>query len=812
MRGTRERLALSSRDLFPEIPPEAFPFPSTAEVEPADTVLCQERGMAALELGFTLDAPGYNIFLAGATGTGRSTAVRLLLSRLAPSLPTPPDRVLVKNFSDPDRPRLITLPPGQGPALARRMEGLVDAVRRRAPSILEDKAIEAAREELTRKVAERQRALLEQLERSLKEDGFALVQMEAGGMVRPEVLPVWEGRPVPLEELESLASRGLIPTSVVESLRTKHALYHEALNEVMRSVREAAREAESAFREVLRRTLATLVEPLLAEIREAFRVEELTRYLEELREDLVAGFEELASGGKEAFEERLKAYRVNVLVSREPGSGAPVVFENHPSYTNLFGTVERVGLPGPPPTHMNVKAGSVLAADGGFLVLSAIDLLLEPGSWEGLKRTLKSGLLEIQAPWSAFFPGPSFLKPEPIPVKVKVALVGTPFLYYLLLERDPDFSKIFKVKAEFDAVMETDSRALEYYARVVARIVRDEGLLHVTADGLSALVGFGTREAGRRGKISARFSEVADVLREASFIARREGKGTVGREEVERALEARRERHGLLEAKVKEAIQEDLILIETEGFRVGRINGLSVYDLGDSSFGKPTRITASASPGRAGIINVEREARLSGGIYDKGVLIIAGYLRRQYARERPLSITASLCFEQSYAGVEGDSASVAELLALLSEISGVPLDQGVAVTGSINQHGDVQPVGAVNEKIEGFFDLCAARGLTGSQGVIIPRKNVPDLALKAEVRKAVEEGRFHIWAVERVEEAIEIATGVPAGERGPDGEFPPGTFNRAVEDALARFSRALQEGPPDYPPAPGAPGVPWTGR
>ncbi len=489
-------------------------------------------------------------------------------------------------------------------------------------------------------------------------------------------------------------------------------------------------------------------------------------------------------------------FQVNVLVDNSETKGAPVIIETSPTYRNLFGTIERNidRLGGLWRTDFTkIKSGSFLRANGGYLVLNALDVFIEPGVWVALKRTLRNRTLEMQSFDPFYLFASSALKPEPIEVKVKVVMIGDAYLYYTLYAVDEDFKKIFKIKADFDTVMDKKAETLLQYASFIRKISQDEKLLPFDRSGVAAVIEYGVRLAGRQKKLSTEFHRITDILREASYWAKKEGRNQVTEKHVDQAISEKVYRLKMMEDKIQEMIDEGLILIDAEGAKVGQVNGLSIFDTGEYSFGRPTRITAKTSLGKAGIINIEREADLSGRTHNKGVLILAGYLRGKYAQEKPLTLTASLAFEQSYSGVDGDSASSSEVYAILSSLANVPLRQDIAVTGSINQHGEIQPIGGVNQKIEGFFDVCRSRGLTGSQGVIIPYQNVDDLMLRKEAVEEVKVGKFHIYPIKTIDEGIEILTGLPAGERRADGSYPEGTVNYLVDEKLKELALKIRE-------------------
>ncbi len=798
MARTKPETLLSPRDLRWNCPLSSVGRAGKARSVPG--TVGQERALEALRVGLELYAPGYNVFVSGLTGTGRTTTVKRILEELSPRCAVPRDRCYVFNFDDPQCPMLLSLPAGKGVVLAREMDSLVRFLRDRVPALLEGADFEEKRREATAEFARKEKDLVQGFQERIEKEGFAVVQVPVGPLQRPAVYPLLDGKPVPEEEIERAVEEGRLPKKEGADVLERLEGVREELQDVLRGARDLARKAQDAVEELFRDCLRLLLEGHMADLKKTFREEpSILSFLKAVERDFIentpppgtaAGEGEGASEWREELEAVLARYTVNVLIDRSRYKGCPVVVENYPTFTNLFGTIE-AGGPGRerrPPDHRSIVPGSLLRADGGYLLLSAKDLLSESGVWDHLKRALKSGRLEIQPPPEGFRFGQVTLKPRPVDIQVKVILIGDPGVYDFLYMNDSDFRKIFKVLADFDSSMPLTGENLAHFALVARRICEKEGLRTPDRSALAACAEFAVRDAGRRDRISTRFNEVADVLREADFHASREGGKRILGAHVRAAVEGRAARHRSLEDRVFRMLRENLILVSTEGKKVGQVNGLSVYQMGYHSFGKPTRITASTSAGGVGIINIEREARLSGGIYDKGVLIIAGWMRRVFAQERPLSLTASLSFEQSYSGVDGDSASVAEICALLSELSGIPIDQGFAVTGSVNQHGEIQPVGGVNEKIEGFFRLCSERGLTGNQGCVIPASNTEDLMLAPRVVEAVRAGKFQVHAAGNLDQVFRILMGVPAGERGVDGRFPEGTLFAAVAAKLEKYA------------------------
>jgi ATP-dependent Lon protease len=817
----RERARLRPEDLTWACPEQVLAFEGTDAVTPVEGTIGQDRALRALRLGLELQSPGYNIFVSGLLGTGRTTTVKELLAEIAPRCSVPRDRAYVRNFATPDRPRLLTLGAGRAAPFAREVKNLAGHLRERLPAAFEEKEVTRQREEIENRYEAMQKAKIEEFQALLESQGFALVSVQSGPMSHPDVFPTHDGKPMPLPAFDELVEEGKVPGTEAERIRQRLPELQAEMRERLRQGREIARQMGKEIEDFHRAVGLGVIEGELEDIREHFGdFSGVAAWIEEVQKDIIENLPLLASRQEgeaaQAVEQFCRRYEVNVLSDHGNAKGCPVVIAANPTHTTLFGTIERaMEAPGVFRTdHTMIKGGSLLDADGGYLLVNALDVLQQPGVWQFLMRTLKCRQLEIGLPEYAFLGMTTGLKPEPIDLHLKVVLIGEPWYFDVLYRNDPDFRKIFKIKADFTPDMPLKDENIEHFAKVVARICEKEGLKHLSREALGRLVEENVRIAGRRDRLSTRFAHVADIVREADYWCREEGEIVIKRRHVQRALDERIYRLSSLDSRIQEMMEKDILIIRTEGTATGQVNGLSVYDLGYHSFGKPTLITASTAVGQAGIISIEREARLSGGIYDKGVLIISGWLRRNFARHRPLALTASLCFEQSYSGVDGDSASITEIFALLSDLSGIPIDQGIAVTGSINQMGEIQPIGGANEKIEGFFNLCRARGLTGSQGVIIPRRNVDDLMLPGDLVEEVRAGRFSIYAISSVEDGIEILTGVPAGVRGKDGEFQEGTVYRAVDERIGECLLALR-GPgrdkedwkPLNPPA-GAPPAP----
>ncbi len=799
---------MTTKTQFEELPPEnlrlrinpdAIPFATTEECEPCVEIIGQERAIKAIQTGLDIKSLGYNIFITGMVGTGRTTTVKQLLERLEKKEQTPDDILYVNNFKNPDEPTLIMLPGGQGRKFRDAVDSMIEMLKVHIPELLKSKYYTDKREALIEAQQAKQKEILEKFEETAAGQGFSVVQVQMGLFVRPDLVPVIEDTPTPFAKLEGLVKEKKFPQKSLDELRKKY----EQLTGEMETVFERLREIDEETRTLLRNWDIEAITPIIkggiSGVRDKFAPPSIADYLANVEENLTNNIdlfktqkknEDKDDRTRDAAVDAFLEYRVNLIVDNTDVKGEPVIIETNPTYVNLFGTIEStVSRWGVLQTDFTkIKAGSFLKANGGYLVVNALDALIEPGVWTTMKRTLRNQIFEIQNYMAMYLISTQRLKPQPIKTSVKVVLIGDAFIFNLLYFQDDDFKKIFKIKAEFDSEMVRDDKALGDLARFAKKIVDEDGLLPMDKTGLAGLIEYATRIAGRQRKVSTRFHILADVVREASYWAKSGGRTMIGRDDVDKAILERFERVSLIEDKIQEMIEEGSILIDTQGAVVGQVHGLSVYDMGQFAFGKPTRITARTSVGRAGVINIEREADMSGPTHNKGVLILGGYLRGKYAQKKPFALSASLAFEQSYSGVEGDSASSTEIYAILSSLSKLPLRQDIAVTGSVNQKGDIQPIGGVNEKIEGFFDVCRAKGLTGTQGVIMPRQNIQNLMLRPDVVEAVSKGQFHVYPVTSVDEGIEILTGVEAGPPREDGTFEEGTVHDLVDKELQRLA------------------------
>jgi lon-related putative ATP-dependent protease len=818
MTDLREELRVPLDKLTWEGTLEGFVGRSTADTEPRQDIIGQDRAVKALRLGLGMKSFGYNIFVSGHHGSGRTAAVKRLLEERDSDTVIPNDLCYVNNFNNADQPRLLILQAGKGRIFKQQMADLIDSLQKKIPAIFESEEFHSARNEIVNRHMGEQKALFKNFENKVNSENFMMVQVQFGPFTRPDLAPVVVGNPMKMEQLESLVEEGKFEAEELEKIKEKYKELSRDMEQIFKKSREIDKSIQADLEELAKQWVGPLLSELVESIEEEHDSEEVKVYLKEVQADIVAHLDRfrprlVSPGGGLAMQvgqgpaevggapmlvppdpEGFHDYEVNLLVDNSETKGAPVVFETTPTFRNLFGTVERVvdrtGLWSSDFRH--IKAGSFLKANGGFLVLHARDTVTEMGVWQTLIRSLRNQVLEIQTdPYSFLFT--SALKPEKIPISLRVIIIGEPEIYDILHWYDEDFRRIFKVKAEFDPTMPNTDDNRSKLVGFVANICSEENLLPLDPSGVEALTRLGVRLAGRKKKITAHFDRIADIVREADLRAREDGKELVSSSHVIQAHEDRIERVNMIEDKIQELIEDGILIIDTEGDRVGQINGLSVYSLPEFSFGRPSRITVKTSMGKSGIINIEREADLSGNSFNKGVLILAGFLRDRFAQDKPLNLTASICFEQSYSGVDGDSASSTELYALMSALSGQGIDQGIAVTGSVNQHGEVQPIGGVNEKIEGFFKVCKAKGLNGKQGVMIPTTNIGDLMLNSEVIQAVNEGQFHLWAVDHIDQGIELLTGTPAGQPDDEGNYPEDSINGLVNQRLEELSKGMKE-------------------
>jgi len=791
-----ESLRLTPDQLRWTLDTSTLPFATTDELEPLDEILGQERGVDALRFGIGIRRPGYNILVTGAPGSGRMDAVRKVLAKVEHNGIAPGDLCYLNNFKNPEAPILIRLGPGLGTKLKKGMQGLVDELKKEVPKLFESSEYLTRKNEINEVYEKKTASFFMNLEKQVKEAGFALVTFQGRQGQPPEVMPVVDGEPTPVLKLEQMVEKGRFPRDEFERIKAKHVEIKTEIDSIFLQIRTLQKEIQEKNRLADKLMFSSLAGDLIAPLKSEFNCAELDGYFQHMIDDMVdniAIFFNQERPPQMPVGDPFEQYSVNVLVDNEEQQGPPVIIEEYPTYRNLFGSIERiVDRSGVWRTDFSrIKAGSFVRANGGYLVLNLLDAIMEPGVWQSLKRALKSRKMEIQTYDPFYLFTTSSMKPEPIEMDIKVIVLTDTYMYHLLQRYDEDVPKIFKVRADFDSTMDKTGEVVTLFARFVRAQCAEHGLRPFDRTSVAALVEEAVRMGGRQEKMAATFPKLGDLLTEADYFAGQDGRDTVCGDDVNRAISARIHRSSLIEEKIQDMIDRGSIMIDTDGTRVGQINGLAVYSMGDMMFGKPSRITAATSMGKAGIINIEREAELSGSSHNKGVLILGGYLRKMFAQDKPLAVSASIAFEQSYSGVDGDSASSTEMYALLSSLSNVPIKQGIAVTGSVNQNGEVQAIGGVNHKIEGFFACCKAKGLTGNQGVIIPRANVADLMLRTEVVEAVRQGQFHVWSVASIEEGIELLTGKKAGTRRKDGTYPRGSVYALADQRLTALAQGM---------------------
>ena len=808
---SRSPRPLAASDLCRRCDPGQFKFRTTEDLEDLDQVLGQARAVNAIEFGVGMGRDGYNMFAMGPEGLGRHTIVRRYLERQAPRREAPPDWCYVYNFETPHKPRAIALPAGRAPRFKQDVARLVEDLRAGIPSAFESAEYRAKQREIETEFGERQEQAVGAIGERAKKQGIALVRTPSGFGFAPRsgdgVMNPDEYRKLPEAEQSRLEN-------VISTLQ-------EELESAIHDMPKWRREAQRKLRELNRQVTRAVVNGLIEEVRSEYQsLPAVMQYLARMQEDVldhVEVFRQPKDGEpptlfgvplpvSEIGEAFLRRYQVNALVEQRGAEQAPIVYEDHPTHDNLVGRIEHLSQMGALVTDFTlIKAGSLHRANGGYLVLDALKVLTQPLAWEALKRALRSREIRIESLGQMLsLISTVSLEPEPIPLDVKLVLVGPRLVYYLLHAYDPEFSELVKVAVDFEEEIGRAPESDLLYARMIATIARQEKLRPLDRAAVARVIEHGSRSAGDAEKLSVQMRDINDLLRESDYWAGAASRKAIEAQDVQRALDARVERADRVRDRLQEEILRGRLLIDTAGARAGQVNGLAVTQLGGFAFGTPHRITARVRLGGGKVVDIEREVELGGAIHSKGVLILSGFIAGRYAANKPLSLAASLVFEQSYGGVEGDSASSAELYALLSALADAPLKQSLAVTGSVNQHGAVQAIGGVNEKIEGFFDICRSRGLTGEQGVLIPAANVKNLMLRHDVVEAAAAGKFHIYPVDTVDQGIEILTGVPAGARDASGQFPAGTINHRVERRLVEFA--------DRARAPGAPAAPRGAR
>jgi lon-related putative ATP-dependent protease len=779
---------------------EAFSCESTQELVPSEEIVGQDRAVRALKFGLSIKERGFNIYVAGSPGSGRKTAVKAFLEEMAKRKPVPLDWCYVNNFSNPFLARAIKLPPGKGKEFKKDMKSFIDSVRKILPKAFESEDYATRRDEVIKSVEKRREQLLEELNAKAQEAGFALRTTQIG----IATVPIVKGKPLTDEEFLAL------PAAAKEQIRKRSDDLNAELRLAFRQVgmleKSATEKVEELNKQVTVFAIGHLVDTIIEKYSES---PDVKVYMDEVRGDILENIIQFLEEPRTPQtpipvpwikELPFRKYEVNVVVDNSALKGAPVVLELNPTYQNLFGLVEKEAQFGVLSTDFTlIRGGSLHRANGGYLVLPAEDLLVNPLSYDALKKALMNERLAIEEIAEKLgYVTTKGLRPDPIPLDIKVVLIGGSEIYQQLYVLDVEFKELFKVKAEFDTTMDRTSKNMEKYGSSICGVCEREKLRHLDISGLAELIAYSSRLAEDQKKLSTKFGDIADIIREAAYYAAQDKSKYTSGKHVKKAIDERFYRSSLIQEKIREMIERNVILINTDGESVGQVNGLSVMSVGDLMFGAPSRVTASIGLGKDGVIDVQREAKMGGPIHTKGVLILSGYLTEKFTQDKPLNLSCRLVFEQSYGMVEGDSASSTELYAILSALSGVPIKQQFAVTGSVNQKGEVQAIGGVNEKIEGYFEVCKAKGLSGKQGVVIPESNVMNLMLKDEVVQAVKQGKFHVYPVKTIDQGIEALTGAKAGVRAKDGTYEEGTIYQKVDKRLAAMAEKLketQEGP-----------------
>ncbi|MGD9504087.1 MAG: Lon protease family protein [Syntrophobacteraceae bacterium] len=800
---------LPADQLRPHIDPDKLFFDDTSALEPLENgVVGQDRAIDAMKFGMGMKESGYNIFVAGSPKSGETFIAKLFLEEQARGEPTPPDWCYVYNFKEPDKPKSLRMTAGKGKEFKKDVRELVDTLQEKIPEVFDSDDYRAKESEIQQDFEQKRRGIIDELSQVAKDEGFILQFSQVGMVIIPASK---EGEPISQEDLRHLSEEER------KELRGKSDELHERMKESIKHIREAETEYKDKHSKLDSEIALFVVGQLMELHLEKYAGEDhIVEYLKMVQDDILENIDEFKKKPEaqqqagpfpmQPKESIFRKYDVNVLIDNSETKGAPVVIESNPAYPNLFGTIERQAWFGALFTDFTmIKPGALHKANGGYLVMKAMDLLKWYLSYEAIKRALQDKEIKIEDLGELYgLFSTRTIRPEPIPLEAKIVLTGDPYIYQLLYTYDDRFQRFFKVKAHLSDQMDCGDENLLQSARLAARFCKENNLRHMDRSGFARLMEYSMEVTEDREKLSLELEDITDLMREANYFAGQDGADLIGRKHFAKAIEKRIYRSNLIEERVKELVTRDIFWIETDSNRVGQVNGLAVLMTGDHMFGKPNRITVVVSVGREGAISIDRESKLSGSLHTKGVMILSSFLRERFAQNKPISLTATITFEQSYGMIDGDSASSTELYALLSALADVPIYQGIAVTGSVSQKGEVQPIGGATQKIEGFYDICKAKGLNGRQGVMIPSKNVVNLALKEEVVEAVKEGKFHIWAVSTIEEGIEILTGMEAGACQPDGTYPEGTLFRKVDDRLKEIAEIVQKyGKDDSGPAKG---------
>ncbi len=773
-------------------------FKNTDEIGGCDQLIGQDRAVRALNFGLGMNNRGYHIYIAGKSGVGKSTSVKHMLETISKDKPQPFDWCYVYNFIDPTEPKVFTLPTGTGKLFKKDMEDFIELLKENLPKAFETKEYEEEKQKLTNIFQRDKNILFDELQEFAKTEEMQ-VQFTPTGIV---TIPIVGGKPITQEDYTKLDD------SFKEIIRKRKEVVENEISSVVKKVRKMDQEFMDKVKELEKKVALFAVQNIVDNLREKYTdKQQILDYLSEVQkhilENIYTFLPDSGSNAPPGFpvampkpEPTFTEYKVNVFIDNSNTEGAPVIFETHPTYTNLFGSIEREARFGALVTDFTmIHAGSIAKANGGYLVVEANDLFKYPLVWDSLKKVLENRELRIEDVSQHYgLMSTVGMRPEPMELNVKVIIMGNPQIYNLLYTYDEDFRKLFKVKADFDSVVKKDDDILYKYCCLIKSLAEKEKLKSFDRSGVEAIIEYSTRIAGDQDKLSVQFGAISKIIKEANYWSEVNGNNkSIKRKDVQRAIDEMVHRSNMIEEKIREMITDGNIMIDTEGQTVGQINGLAVYNMGDYAFGKPSRITCETFMGSDGLVNIERRAKLSGNIHDKGVLILNGYIGANYAQKIPLSLSASLGFEQSYEMIDGDSASAAELVTLLSSLAEAPIKQCFAITGSVNQKGQIQPIGGVNEKVEGFYHVCKEKGLTGKNGVLIPHQNVKNLMLKKEVIEAVKNKKFHVYPIETIDDALEILTGMKTGTKDKDGNYKENTINFLVNKKLSEFAKEYKK-------------------
>ncbi|MCK4670968.1 MAG: AAA family ATPase [Candidatus Aegiribacteria sp.] len=782
--------SLKPEDLKWKCPKKALGFKTTDDLKPTGEIVGQDRAVKAIKLGLEISSIGYNMFVTGVSGTGRETTVKRILDRIDRTTDDLRDIIFVRNMEQPRNPVALTFPAGDGLRFTEALEECVQLLKSNIPTVLSSEKADMETRAIRESYQERKQGVMDLVKKEAEEAGFTIVNVPvAPGEFRPDVLPVIDEEPVTFDTLEKMKDEGKLSAEDIEKYVKLHEELFKKLTAAFRQTRDMELEIQMRLEKMYQRLVKPTISGIISNLIE-IGDNKADKWSESVVELILENLNDFANST--ADKDPYVLFTPNLILDNAGKTKRPIVIEQFPDSNSLFGSIDRIVVEGKPYSdHMMIRPGAIHKADGGYLIMNALDLVRQPELWQQLIQTLRNGTTVIRNkdPLGLY---PVNLHPEPIDTKVKVILIGTSKLYSLLASYEPEFGLLFRIRAAFDFTMEVTKENIHDFANVIARIVQAEKLSPMDASAVAAVAEESVRIAGRNDRISIEFNRVTDYLRQACYFAKQEGADTVTSEHVKKTIDEKIYRLNLGQTYATRRILDNVIMIDTEGMKIGQVNGLAVYQGVDYAFGLPARITTRVSAGRKGLINVERESELSGTTHTKGVLIISGFIQGKFAREYPLSLSASIVFEQSYGGVDGDSASSTELYVLLSALSDVPIRQDLAVTGSVNQFGEIQAIGGVNEKIEGFFRVCSEKGLTGTQGVMIPVANIEDLQLRDNVIEAVRKGMFHIYPIETIEEGIEHLTGMEAGILMPDGKYPEDTIYRKVDRRLRQMAETLR--------------------